>query len=296
MSRKFLDDNVIIKALRTFLPSTTPATVYDPGHLFQDMVDGTIFVNEGTRAGSNFAHKYVNRIDLLEQFLQAPAIAADLDPAAFGTQALIRLYTGANKQFSVAGTNAVSTAAVLVAGGGVRFTTTTASADQVIAIPVAAINSVEVSQFNLGALSQSKPIFETVIKTGTAVTLQTIWAGLKLTNTSVSATDANQAFFRFQDVATLAAGLGQFQCVTGVSGVNTTQLSGVTVALSTNYHLKITLDANRVPRYYINGVLVATGPAMTTAITLKPYVGVQTGTTAAKTLDVKAIRLAKDFS
>lgn len=293
MSRKFLDDNVIIKAVRAFLPAATPATVYDPGHMFQDMVDGTIFVNEGTRAGSNFGHKYVNRVDLLEQFLQAPGLAADLDPAAFGTQALIRSYTGANKQFAIAGTNAVDTASVLTAGGGVKFTTTTASADQVIAIPGPAINSVEVSQFNLGALTTAKPIFETVIKTDAAVTLQTIWAGLKLTNTSVSATDANQAFFRFQDVATLAAGLGQFQCVTGVSATNTTQLSGVTVALSTTYHLKITVDANRVPRYYINGVLVATGPALTTAITLKPYVGIQTGTTAAKALEVRAIRLSK---
>jgi hypothetical protein len=294
MSRKFLDDHISIKNLRAFLPSTTPATIYDPGHMFQDLGDGTIFVNEGTRQGSNFGHKYVNRADYLEQFIQSPGIASDLDPAAF-SQAANRLYTGANKQFSLVGTNAVTTASVLTAGGGVKFTTTTASGDQVIASPVAAINSVEVSPFNLGALTQNKPIFETVIKTGAAVTLQTIWAGLKLTNTSVTATDANQAFFRFQDVATLAAGLGQFQCITGVSAVNTTQLSGVTVALATHYHLKITVDANRVPRFYINGVLVATGPAMTTAITLKPFVGVQTGTTAAKTLEVRAIRLSKDF-
>jgi hypothetical protein len=287
MSRKFLDDQIRIKNSITFFPSST--TIYDAGHEFQNRDDGTIYRNEGTRDAGLFTHPYVNRIDLVEQFIKRPGVAADLDPASFA-QATNRLQITANPAFSLAGTNAVSTCAVLTTGGGVKLTTTTGSGDQVIVIPAGTLNSVEQSLWNVGAQTDNTPIFETVIQTDSAITLMTIWAGLKLTNTSVTATDNDQVFIRYA----AATNSGRFQFITSATGTDTVTDTGVTVAASTRYHIKITVDASRVARLYINGVyIMKSSAALTTAVTLKPYVGVQTDTTAAKSLYVRMVRMAK---
>ena len=64
---------------------------------------------------------------------------------------------------------------------------------------------------------------------------------------------------------------------------------------STFYHLRITMDSSRVPRYYINGVLVETGSALTNTLdTLIPYIGVQaSGAAEVKNFDVYEINASR---
>lgn len=289
MSRKFLDDHIQIKNDATFLPIN--ATVYDASHEYANMHDGTVYVNEGSRVGGSiFGSPRDNRYDLTEQFLQKPGLAADLDPASFA-QATNRLYTLGNKQFNVTGTNSTTALSTFAVGGGVTLTTAGASADQMIIIPAAQQNSLDISAWNVGFLSDNRPIFETVIKTAASIASVTIWAGLKLTNTSVVATDNDQTFF---EVATNSSSVGNWTCQTSNTNVDTTQDSGLALVASTSYHLKISVGVDRVPRYYINGKLKATGPALATAITWKPYVGVQATAAAAKAISVRYLRCVKD--
>ena len=78
MSRKFLDDHIRILEPRECLP-TSSSTSYVPGHEFQDAVDGTIYSNLGTQCdGAIFRNDLANGVIYHEQFLQRPALNADI--------------------------------------------------------------------------------------------------------------------------------------------------------------------------------------------------------------------------
>lgn len=110
----------------------------------------------------------------------------------------------------------------------------------------------------------------------------TIWAGLKLTNTSVTATDNDQAFFRYAS----ATNSGKWQAINSIDGTDTATDSGVTVAATTFYRLRVNIDSSRIARFYINGTLVATSAALKDATDLIPYIGVQANTGAAKAINI----------
>ena len=119
-----------------------------------------------------------------------------------------------------------------------------------------------------------------------------LWAGLKLTNTPVIATDDDQAFFRFAP----ADNSGKWAAVNSIGGTDDAADSGVTVAASTVYHLAISISAARVATFYINGVLVETTAALTDAVDLIPFIGVQeTTTTEGKSLTVQAQAIERNF-
>jgi hypothetical protein len=115
-------------------------------------------------------------------------------------------------------------------------------------------------------------LFETRIKTAANIADQIIWAGLKLTNDNVVATDDNQVFVRYE------AGVngGEFQLITSSAGTDTTTDLNVAVAVSTEYHIKLVVNGDLDVHCYINGVQVArVQAALTTNIDLIPYVGVR---------------------
>ena len=133
--------------------------------------------------------------------------------------------------------------------------------------------------------------FATQLVTNSTITGQTVWAGLKLTSTSVTATDDNQTFFRYQDTVNG----GNWQIIDSTGGVDNVQDLGVTVAAGSTYLLQVKVGKDLAPRYYINGILVGTGAALTAGAALKPFVGIL-GTTVSSAVICRWIRLVVPHS
>lgn len=200
--------------------------------------------------------------------------------------AAINLANKKNKDFEVLGTNAVDSCVTFSTTiAGILLTTTTGSNDQVIILPHLTAGQSTWKSCLWG--TENYVIWEALIRTGAAITSQTIWAGLKLTNTSVVATDDDQAFFRYNSAA------ANWIAVTSIAGTDTSTDTGLAVAAATNYYLRIEIDADRKAHYYINNVEYYTSSALTNDVDLIPYIGIQTTTTAAKTLLVSGQRISR---
>lgn len=278
MSRKFLDDH-IEERVSTPPSSTAIETAYEPGHMRLNYIDGTRYVNEGARQANIFGSFPANRYELIERFTQAPLLNA-------------AIAVGANLNFEVLGTNMTSALSTFATtGGGITLTTAGASADS--SILLAHLTTKQSNWNSTGWGTSERIVFETVIKTGASVALTSIWAGFKLTNTPVVATDNDQVFARY-DAATAS---GVWQLITSATNVDTTVNTGITVAASTKYHIKIVVDGNRIARLYINGTLAATSSAaLTASVALKPYIGVLANTGAAKAITIRGLRCSKDHT
>ena len=204
-----------------------------------------------------------------------PCINADL---ASGTEATRE---PADKDFEILGTNATSALAVAYAEGGIALITAGANADQTILLPHLDTNQTGWTGVTWGTDKQTE--WECHIATAASITSIIIWAGLKLTNTSTITTDADQVFFR---------GTGSnWQVESSIANSDTETDSGIAMAVSTRYRLKIAIDSDRKARFYIAvgdgaSTLVYTSAALTNAIDLIPYIGVGDTAGAAKTLYV----------
>jgi len=140
-----------------------------------------------------------------------------------------------------------------------------------------------------------------------AIDNQKVWAGLKLTNDQLVATDANQVFFKFQTDATNSEAFTDFtkwHFVHSIGGTDYISQLPITVAANTPYHLKITIDSNRKASIFVNGqqynvtstsgstggTAVTTGTTKSAALTddidLIPYVGIEAGAAAAEAVNV----------
>ena len=203
-----------------------------------------------------------------------PGINADINSA---TEAVREI---ADPQFEVLGTNGTSALSTYYAEGGITFTTAGADNDQMILVPHLDTNQSAWEQVTWG--TDQETVWECALRTTATITSMTIWAGLKLTNTSVTATDNDQAFFRYA----AATNSGKWQAIHSIGGTDTATDTGVTVAASTTYRLKVTIDSSRIARFYINGTLVSTSTALTDATDLKPYIGVQANTGAARAVNI----------
>lgn len=211
--------------------------------------------------------------------------------AAFSQADLVALII-ANGQFEVLGTNMTSALATDGDGGGVLFTTAGASADSSILLPHLDTNAsawTRTKWNTLDRIAMGVKIF-----TGASVADKGIWAGFKLTNTPVVATDADQAFFRWS--TSHADFPTTWVAVYSVGGTDYEINTGVTVVVSTHVTLEITVDADRVPHFFIDGKQVAVGTALTTNIDLIPYVGLIANTGSAKTLFIRRIIGSKDWN
>lgn len=226
-----------------------------------------------------------DRLVLVERFLRKPGINADIQNAAEATREI------ANPDFEVLGTNGSSDDVTFDAEGGIKIETDGADGDEVIILPHLDANQSIWQQTTWGTDQQTR--WECMLKTGSNITNAIIWAGLKLTNTEVTATDADQAFFRYED----DVNSGKWQAINSIGGTDVTANTGLAVAVSTVYHLAIEIDAARKARFYINGLLVSTSAALTNATDLIPYVGVAAdGAAAAKNVTVRWIKCSRLYA
>ena len=255
--------------------------------------------------------KDARRYYLEEWFEKKPALnaVAIIDPDADSASALAA-YVIANKQFEVLGTNmttALCTFGTTIAG--ILITTAGSDADQAIIAPHLDTNQSSWQVNKWGTENQVE--WECSIQLP-AIDNQKVWAGLKLTNDQVVATDDDQAYFKFQTDATASEAFTDFtklHFVHSIGGTDYISQLPITVAATTPYHLKIVIDSDRKATIFVNGIqynitttsgstggtavtavqpskAVVKSAALTNDVDFIPYIGIEAGDGAAEALNV----------
>ena len=220
---------------------------------------------------------------------------------------------GKSVNFEVLGTN-MTTALATRNATVAAVTLTTAGADEDQAILCPHLDSGQTAWTGVKWGTENQVTWEALVRTSSAIDNQKIWAGLKLTNDQVVATDANQAFFKLQTDSTNSESFTDFEKLHFVHSIaNTDYISRlpITVAASTNYHLKISFDSDRKLSMFVNGVQYnitstagSTGgtkvvegndksAAITNDVNLIPYIGIEGNDGAAAVLDVSYCAISR---
>ena len=163
--------------------------------LSQQIVTKSLTVNGPLKPDTLLINSYLRlpsaRYSLKEQYEKAPKLNADILNATESVRMI------ANGSFEVLGVNATSASSTLSANTGCKLTTAGASGDKVIILPHL---DAEQSAWESTFWSSDKELEWNCAITAADIADVDIWAGLKLTNTSVIATDDDQVFFRFSTV------------------------------------------------------------------------------------------------
>ena len=258
--------------------------------------------------------KDARRWYLEEWFNRRPGINANLDQAS-----TVEVQRTLNYDFEALGTNMTSALVTFGATtGGILATTAGADQDQAIVCPhldndgtadTGAITAWSGCQWG----TENETHWETSIMLP-AIDNQKVWAGLKLTNDQLVATDANQAFFKFQTDATNSEAFTDFTKLHFVHSIADTDYISqlpITVAANTPYHFKIKIDSDRKASIFVNGIqynvtttsgstggtAVTTGTTPTAALTddidFIPYNGIEAGAGAAEALNTHFIAMSR---
>ena len=222
----------------------------------------------------------------------------------------VEVARGLSKLHEVLGTNMTTALCTFdTTRGGLTITTAGADQDQAIIAPHLDTDHSGWAGTLWGTENSTE--WECSISTN-AIDNQKVWAGLKLTNDQLIATDDDQLFFKFQTDATNSEAFDDYtklHFVHSIGGTDYISVLPITVAANTTYHLKISIDSDRKATIYVNGVnynITSTagstggtdvtavgrthGPAKTAALTddidLIPYIGIEAGAAAAEALDV----------
>lgn len=246
----------------------------DAGFKYNSTRDVLVGDGNGTAVEIRGLNMARDRYELVERFNKAPKLNADILSATEATNEVC------NRDFEILGTNAVSASAALYVEGGIQLTTAGANNDQVIVLPHLDTGESAWAVTTWGTDQQTR--WEAVIQTPATITSIRIWAGLKLTNTSVIATDNDQAMFIFDTGAGTDA--TKWHSVYSIGGTDTEAGVGSAVVASTSYHFVIDIDSSRIARFYLNGEKVTTSTALTNTTDLIPYIGVHALTAAARSL------------
>jgi hypothetical protein len=213
-----------------------------------------------------------------------PGITADATSATPATLA------GTDPLFEVTGTNSTSALCTRLSTGGLLLTTAAAAGDRMILGPH---TTADLSPWKSTAwLTQNGVEWECVLKGGTDIVNSVIWAGLKLTSASAVSTDDDAVFFRYETVANGGAWLAHSSIATTDAVAN----SAVLFANDVSAHLKITIDGSRIAKFYVNGSLITTTGALTSAVSLIPFIGVEAVDAAAVSLGVRGQSISKTIS
>ncbi len=263
--------------------------------------------------------KDARRYYLEEWFTKKPGLnaVAIIDPDADSASALAA-YVIANKDFETLGTNMTTALTTFSAThGGILMTTAGADQDQAILLPHLDTNQTSWSGTKWG--TENSVEWECSISLP-AIDNQKVWAGLKLTNDQLVATDNNQIFFKFQTDATNSEAFSDYSywhLVHSIGGTDYISQIPVTVAADTPYHLKISIGSDRKATCFINGVqynvtstsgstggtaVTAVQPgvaaAKTAALTddtdLIPYIGIEAGAGAAEAINVHYTSISRN--
>ena len=244
--------------------------------------------------------KDARRYYLDEWFLQRPGINANIDQVS-----TVEVQRALNRNWEALGTN-VTTALVTFASTSAGVLATTAGSDQDQAILTPHLDTAATAWAGTKWGTENEVHFETSIMLP-ALDNQKVWAGLKLTNDQVLATDANQAYFKYQTDATNSEAFTDFakwHFVHSIGGTDFISQIPVTVETNTPYHLRFEIDSDRKASIFVNGIqynvtstsgstggtAVTTGTtrsgALTDNIDLIPYVGIEAGAGAAEAVNV----------
>ena len=255
--------------------------------------------------------KDARRYYLEEYFQRRPGLNAVniIDPDANDATALA-VTQAANKDFETLGTNYTTALTTFAAtSAGILMTTATADQDQAILLPHLDTNQTSWSGTKWGTENQVE--WECSFQIAQTDN-EKVWAGLKLTNDQLVATDDDQAFFKFATDATNGESLTsatKWNFVHSIGGTDYISILPITVAANTPYHFKIKIDSDRKAAIFVNGVqynvtttsgstggtaVTAVQPgvqaaktaALTNDVNLIPYIGIENGDAAAAVLNV----------
>jgi hypothetical protein len=203
----------------------------------------------------------------------------------------------ADHHWEVLGSGAVSSDVTYSAEGGINLATHGGGTNTTYLAPHLNTNQSPWTVFTWGSDQEATVEFD--IATGSSIANNVvIYAGFKLTGTSVMATDADQAYFRFSS----GQSSGHWEGIYSIADSDNVIDSGVTVAASTRYHLKVAIDSARVPHFYIGAglnaatTLVGSGTALTDATDFIPYVGILEASAAVKNLRVLGIAASRLYA
>ena len=258
-----------------------------------------------------FGLRDARRYYLYESFAKKPGLNAVsiIDPDADSASALAA-YVIANRDFETLGTN-MTTALTTFPGtsAGIKMTTAGADQDQAILLPHLDTDMSAWSKVLWGTENQVEWECSIMLP---ALDNQKVWAGLKLTNDQLVATDDDQIFFKFQSDATNSEAFTTFanwHLVHSIGGTDYISKLPIAAAANTPYHLKIAIDSDRKATIFVNGVQYnitstagSTGgtavtaveagkaatksAALTNDVDLIPYIGIEAGAAAAEAIDV----------
>ena len=255
--------------------------------------------------------KDARRYYLEENFKKKPALnaVAIIDPDADSASALAA-FVIANKDFETLGTNYTTALTTFAAtSAGILMTTATADQDQALLLPHLDTNQTAWSGTKWGTENQVE--WECSIQIAQTDN-EKVWAGLKLTNDQLVATDDDQAFFKFATDATNGESLTsatKWNFVHSIGGTDYISILPITVAANTPYHFKIKIDSDRKATIFVNGIqynvtttsgstggtavtavqpgkAAAKSAALTNDVNLIPYIGIENGDAAAAVLNV----------
>ena len=277
---------------------------------------GTGVVHDRTQC---FGLHDARRKYLFEGFYQRPGLNAIniIDPDANDAAALA-VTQAANKNFETLGTNYTTALTTFSATqAGITMTTATADQDQAILLPHLDTNQTSWSGTKWGTENQVE--WECSIQIAQTDN-EKVWAGLKLTNDQLVATDDDQAFFKFATDATNGESLTsatKWNFVHSIGGTDYISILPITVAANTPYHFKIKIDSDRKATIFVNGIQYnvtttagSTGGTAVTAVQpgkaavktaalsndvdLIPYVGIEAGAAAAEAVNVHYVACSRN--
>jgi len=252
--------------------------------------------------------KDARRVYLEEMFLQRPGLNANIDQVS-----TVEVQRALNRNWEALGTNMTTALATFaVTGAGVLATTATADQDQAILTPHLDTAATAWASTLWG--TENSVHFETSLQIP-ALDNQKVWTGLKLTNDQLVATDADQAYFKYQTDATNSEAFtdyAKWHFVHSIGGTDYISVLPITVAINTPYHFKIEVDSDRKASIFVNGIqynvtttaastggtAVTTGTTPTAALTddvdLIPYVGIEAGAAAAEAVNVHYVACSRN--
>ena len=255
--------------------------------------------------------KDARRYYLEEYFSKKPGLNAVsiIDPDADSASDLAA-FVIANRDFETLGTNYTTALTTFAAHqAGILMTTATADQDQGILLPHLDTNQTAWSGTKWGTENQVQ--WECSIQAAQTDN-EKIWAGLKLTNDQLIATDDDKIFFKYATDAGNGEALTTFanwHVVHSIGGTDYISRLPIAFAADTPYHLKIVIDSDRKATVFVNGIqynltstagstggtavtavqpgkAVVKSAALTNDVNLIPYIGIENGDAAAAVLNV----------
>lgn len=276
------------------------------------------YTTENLAIGDVYGGHDSNRYYLHEYFEKVPALNSVIETIADGT--------GTNPNITIDFTNGYNNASrnfeIIVSGtitcefntsSGISLTTEASNNSFLIVLPHLDAGQTAWTGVSWNTASQ--------VHWSCAVSINNIsnvifWAGLKTSNTESLQNDNDQAYFTFDPTGKSGnafTNAGNLHFVYSIGGTDYITDLGLTVTADTIYKLRIEIDSNRQIQVYVNDVLYglattsdATGTtaantlvkslALTDNINLIPYVGVETGENAVKTLKLCYEHISKAIS